>query len=127
MCSMLFTDTVVYPHFDKDTHKNRKINCSNLCQDNSESIVTSIMSPRININNIPFVVNPYATTAFNTSREHADIDIRQMVREEFLRVFMEITQIGMEACEDFRTVNMYHIANSDTVHDFVRDMSSYEV
>jgi hypothetical protein len=50
-----------------------------------------------------------------------------MVKEEFLNVFMEVTKIGIESCEDFRTVNMYHIANSDAVHDFIRDISSYEV
>lgn len=50
-----------------------------------------------------------------------------MVKEEFLNVFMEVTKVGIESCEDFRTVNMYHIANSDAVHDFVRDISSYEV
>jgi hypothetical protein len=50
-----------------------------------------------------------------------------MLKDEFLTVFMEITQVGIEACEDFKTVNMYHIANSDAVHDYIRDMSSYEV
>jgi hypothetical protein len=79
------------------------------------------------MNNIPFVVNPYAITAFNSSRAHEDHEIRQMQRDEFLSVFMEITQIGIEACEDFRTVNMYHLANSATVHEFIRDISSYEV
>jgi hypothetical protein len=72
-------------------------------------------------------VNPYAIEAYNSSRRHEDVDIRRMIRDEFLSVFMEITQVGIEACEDFRTVNMYHLANSDSVHDFIRDMSSYEV
>jgi hypothetical protein len=49
-----------------------------------------------------------------------------MVKEEFLNVFMEVTKVGIEACEDFQTVNMYHIANSDAVHDHIRDISSYE-
>jgi hypothetical protein len=85
------------------------------------------MSSRININNIPFIVNPYAIMAYNSSRDHPDIDIRRMVREDFLSVFMEVTQIGIETCQDFRTVNMYHLANSDAVHDFIRDITSYEV
>jgi hypothetical protein len=73
------------------------------------------------------IVNPYAVMAYNQSRQHHDMEIRRMVKEEFLNVFMEVTTVGIEACEDFRTVNMYHIANSDAVHDHIRDISSYEV
>lgn len=85
------------------------------------------MTHRCAENNVPSIVNPYAIMAFNQSRQHHDADIRRMVKEEFLNVFMEVTNVGIEACEDFRTVNMYHIANSDTVHDHIRDISSYEV
>jgi hypothetical protein len=79
------------------------------------------------INNIPSVVNPFATLAFNQSRQHEDMEIRRMVRDEFLNVFMEVVNVAIEACKDFRTVNMYHIANSDTVHDFIWDTSYFEV
>jgi hypothetical protein len=85
------------------------------------------MSYLSKINNIPSVVNPFATLAFNQSRQHKDTEIRRMVRDEFLNVFMEVVNVAIEACKDFRTVNMYHIANSDTVHDFIWDMSSFEV
>jgi hypothetical protein len=85
------------------------------------------MSSRCHLNSIPSIVNPFAIQAYNQSREHNDVDIRRMVKDEFLNVFMEITQVGIEACEDFRTVNMYHIANSDAVHDYIRDISSFEV
>lgn len=85
------------------------------------------MTARCPINNIPSIVNPYAIMAYNESRQHHDSDIRRMVRNEFLDVFMEVTQVGIEACEDFRTINMYHIANTEAVHDFLRDMSSFEV
>lgn len=85
------------------------------------------MTARCPINNIPSIVNPYAIITYNNSRQHQDCDIRNMVRNEFLDVFMEVTQVGIEACEDFRMVNMYHIANTEAVHDFLRDMSSFEV
>lgn len=76
---------------------------------------------------LPMLVNPYAVDAFVGSRNHPDIDIRRMVRDEFLSIFMEIVQVGIDACDDFKTVNMYHIANSDSVHDYIRDYSSLEV
>jgi hypothetical protein len=85
------------------------------------------MIPHVNINKLPFIVNPYAVAAFNSSRNHEDTDIRRMIKEEFLGAFMEISQKGIEACEDFRTVNMYHLANSEAVHEFLRDTSSFEV
>lgn len=38
------------------------------------------------------------------------------------------SQVGIEACQDFQTVNVYHLANSDAVHKFIRYYtSSYEV
>jgi hypothetical protein len=55
------------------------------------------------------------------------VDIRQVVKEKFFNVFMEVAKVGTESCEDFRTVNMYHIANSNAMHDSIRDISSYEV
>jgi hypothetical protein len=85
------------------------------------------MTQHININRLPFIVNPYAVAAYNSSRNSDDIDLRRMVKEDFLTTFMEISQVGIEACQDFRTVNMYHLANSDTVHEFIRDTSLFEV
>lgn len=85
------------------------------------------MTQHININRLPFIVNPYAVAAYNSSRNGDDIDLRRMVKEDFLTTFMEISQVGIESCQDFRTVNMYHLANSDTVHEFIRDTSSFEV
>jgi len=70
------------------------------------------MSSRCNINNLPSIVNPYAIAAYNSSRQHEDVDIRRMISDEFLSMFMEITQVGIEACEDFRTVNMYHLPHA---------------
>lgn len=83
----------------------------------------------ININNISFIVNPYAIKSVNSSQEYDNLDIRWMVREEFICIFMEATQIGMEAaCKDFRILNMYLLANSDALHDLVRVISlSYKV
>jgi hypothetical protein len=73
------------------------------------------------------IVNPYAILAYNESRGHQDDDVRKMVKEDFLATFMEIVEVGISACEDFKTVNMYHISHSDTVHDNIRDYSSFEV
>ena len=70
---------------------------------------------------LPMIVNPYALLAYNESRAHDDQDIRQMMKDDFLTIFMEIVEVGISACEDFKTVNMYHISHSDNVHDNIRD------